>query len=66
MSAPKVDVLADKWPVRVAPCGHGRWSFVAGPRSGSGYLSKADAQEAWNIARKKAIAKEAARIGGAA
>ncbi len=52
MSAP-----GDKWPVRAHPEGHGRWGFVAGPSSGTGYPSKAAALEAGEAARAKAIAK---------
>lgn len=51
-----VDPLADKWPVRVHPVGHGQWAFVAGPRSGTGYRSKAEAQEAGEAARRAALA----------
>lgn len=52
-----VDALAVKWPVRVLPAGHGQWRFIAGPRSGIGYRSKADAQEAGDIARAAALAR---------
>ncbi len=60
----KVDVLADKWPVKVYASGHGQWAFVAGPRSGTGYQSMQAAREAGEAARRKAIsrASEAAVI----
>lgn len=66
MSAP-VDV---QWPVRVHAAGRGQWAFVAGPRSGTGYSSKAAAEKAGERARSKAIAKAiandfAASKGGA-
>lgn len=51
----------DKWPVKVRPCGHGQWAFVAGPRSGAGYQSKQAAQEAGEAARLAAIARASAR-----
>ena len=52
---------ADKWPVKVRPCGHGQWAFVAGPRSGAGYQSKQAALEAGEAARLAAIARASAR-----
>lgn len=60
MSAP-----VDKWPVLALPEGHGRWGFVAGPRSGTGYPSKAAALEAGEAARAKAIAKSESASGPA-
>lgn len=53
----KVDVLADKWPVKVNAAGHGQWAFVAGPRSGTGYPSKQAAREAGEAARRAALAR---------
>ena len=61
-----IDAAQEKWPVRVWPAGRGQWQFVAGPFSGTGYPSKASAQEAGAISREKAIARELARAGGAA
>lgn len=46
-----------KWPVRVHAAGRGQWAFVAGPFSGTGYPTKAQAEEAGYTARNKAIAR---------
>lgn len=49
--------IGKAWPVRVNAAGRGQWAFVAGPRSGTGYPSKAAAQRAGEAAREKALAK---------
>jgi hypothetical protein len=52
--------FVQSWNVSVYPRGYGRWGFVAGPRSGSGYRSKADALAAGEAALAKARAKAGA------
>ncbi|QNH21216.1 hypothetical protein HEP73_02128 [Xanthomonas sp. GW] len=51
-----------QWPVRVHPVGHGQWGFVAGPRSGTGFASKKEAEQAGNAARSKALARIGAPV----
>jgi len=51
-----------QWPVRVHPAGHGQWGFVAGPRSGTGFASKKEAEQAGNAARRKALARIGAPV----
>lgn len=43
------------WSIRVYAAGHGQWAFTAGPRSGTGYASKAEAQQAAERALQKAL-----------